>query len=185
VPGVWFVRRGNGERAQKPVCENSVECIVYCIACGYRLNADVSLVCPECGRAFDPSDDRSYDSTPRAVPRQRLQRALNVFLILAVVVVGLATLGGYEAVRQFRGGPLGTDAQTKARIVHEFPVGLSLSEAQAKIGRLGGRNTTGPDVNGIVRFGVPTGFLNDVHVELWFDNAGMLIEIRLKSVYTG
>ncbi len=38
----------------------------YCIGCGYSLTRLEASACPECGRAFDPADERSFAARPRS-----------------------------------------------------------------------------------------------------------------------
>lgn len=38
---------------------------VHCLSCQYDLQNLTEHRCPECGRKFDPSDNRSFDSLPR------------------------------------------------------------------------------------------------------------------------
>jgi hypothetical protein len=158
---------------------------MHCTDCGYPLNPNASLTCAECGRPFDPADERSFDDAPRAVPRQRLRRTLHIISALLICLGILGAIGTYVVVQSFRGGPLGNDSQTRARLVQAFQPGLAQDEAQHLVKRLGGRNISGPDQSGILRFSIPAGFLNEVQAELHFDRSGRLTDIRLTSVYTG
>ena len=54
-----------------------------CLSCGYRLRGLPEPICPECGRAFDPGDVRSYDSHPR---RRRRRRWIKRGVVAAVIV---------------------------------------------------------------------------------------------------
>lgn len=55
-----------------------------CIECGYCLKGISSGRCPECGRAFDPADARTYETAMSTPPR-----------------AGLALLGSYACLLGF------------------------------------------------------------------------------------
>src|SRR5438309_8827061 len=38
----------------------------YCLTCDYDLRMSVHDRCPECGRSFDPADNRSFAARPRS-----------------------------------------------------------------------------------------------------------------------
>ncbi|MGP1347212.1 MAG: hypothetical protein ACTS3F_11180 [Phycisphaerales bacterium] len=64
---------------------------IYCKRCGYDLSATHDLIlCPECGRAFDPSNKSTFDTTPRQEIRKRLAR--RVLLIIALTALILSAL---------------------------------------------------------------------------------------------
>jgi hypothetical protein len=58
---------------------------IYCKHCGYDLMGLTPGRCPECARAFDPSDAATFDPRPRASRRRRWTRrglvALGLFAI--------------------------------------------------------------------------------------------------------
>jgi len=59
---------------------------VRCLTCGYLLHGLPRPLCPECGRAFDPSDESTFDTRPPGWrKRRRIKRgasALAVGLLL-------------------------------------------------------------------------------------------------------
>lgn len=61
---------------------------MQCLACGYVIDAIPSAQCPECGRAFDPSDPATFDIGGKRRTRRRVLR----------VVIGVAALGFLTAV---------------------------------------------------------------------------------------
>jgi predicted RNA-binding Zn-ribbon protein involved in translation (DUF1610 family) len=60
-----------------------------CLTCGYLLRGLSEPVCPECGRAFDPADESTFDMRPLGWRRRRwIKRgavALGVAVLYAVV----------------------------------------------------------------------------------------------------
>ena len=72
-----------------------------CKTCHYSLENLTEHRCPECGRAFDPADPRTFLSASNAV----LQRSLTVqdsvagilMLILLVAALGMMTLNTHLA----------------------------------------------------------------------------------------
>ncbi|MCC7292507.1 MAG: hypothetical protein IT449_10655 [Phycisphaerales bacterium] len=61
----------------------------FCIFCGYPLRGLPSGICPECGRAFDPENPKTFDSSARQSHRRRWRRAGIALLILALIVFAL------------------------------------------------------------------------------------------------
>ncbi|MCL4196323.1 MAG: hypothetical protein KJZ69_02415 [Phycisphaerales bacterium] len=55
---------------------------MYCLSCKYDLRNLHDHRCPECGRPFDPSDDRTF-----SVPSSRMSRIALIGLFLLTVVV--------------------------------------------------------------------------------------------------
>ncbi|MCG3131507.1 MAG: hypothetical protein FLDDKLPJ_02300 [Phycisphaerae bacterium] len=59
----------------------------FCLFCGYNLHGLPSDLCPECGRAFDPANPRTFDVRPggrhRAI-RRRATRAVLATLVLFI-----------------------------------------------------------------------------------------------------
>lgn len=60
---------------------------MYCRKCRYDLHAIASRACPECGRAFDPANPRTFDPIPQA--RSVSIAVLAVALLLLVVMQAL------------------------------------------------------------------------------------------------
>ncbi len=60
---------------------------IYCRGCDYALVGLVASQCPECGRAFDPDDARTFTRTPR---RRRWLRRIGVVAAIAAIVFVLA-----------------------------------------------------------------------------------------------
>jgi hypothetical protein len=54
-----------------------------CLGCGYELRGLPEPVCPECGRAFDPGDPKTFDARTAAQRRRRL--ILRVLVLVAVI----------------------------------------------------------------------------------------------------
>src|SRR5438105_3678911 len=60
--------------------------LTYCRGCGYVLHGLAQNRCPECGRAFDPADRKTYATSRRALLLRRwLRRLLPPALILALL----------------------------------------------------------------------------------------------------
>lgn len=61
-----------------------------CRGCGYRLRGLPRAVCPECSRAFDPSDPTTFLPRPRRVMARRVAKILGVvaLLVLAYALFG-------------------------------------------------------------------------------------------------
>ncbi len=55
-----------------------------CLGCGYSLRGLPGVICPECGRAFDPNDPSTYDLAGRSRRRRRIK-----YVALSIVLVGL------------------------------------------------------------------------------------------------
>lgn len=66
-----------------------------CRDCGYELQFNVSEICPECGRTFDPTDPQTYytKSTRPIIPQHILAR-LKVCLVIAGSGLALFLLVG-------------------------------------------------------------------------------------------
>jgi hypothetical protein len=67
----------------------------YCLKCDYPLDDVASSKCPECGRAFDPTDPASVSARPTARRRRWIRRGL----ILAGVIVALEIFGPSRVAR--------------------------------------------------------------------------------------
>ncbi|MCC6907920.1 MAG: hypothetical protein IT430_08285 [Phycisphaerales bacterium] len=62
---------------------------MHCLSCNYDLQNLAEHRCPECGRVFDPGDDRTFRSPDSA----RLRVPVNLVLLLFVGLgVGLPLL---------------------------------------------------------------------------------------------
>ena len=64
----------------------TIELEIRCLSCGYQLRGLSQSVCPECGRAFDPSDPKTFESRP---PEWRRRRRFRRAIALVVVVLAL------------------------------------------------------------------------------------------------
>ena len=53
----------------------------YCLDCRYCLDHLENNACPECGRAFDPSNPRTFGNTPRIWGWPRWETAIALFLL--------------------------------------------------------------------------------------------------------
>ena len=60
-----------------------------CLSCGYLLRGLPSPVCPECARAFDPSDPSTFDADP---PGRRRRRLLIRGAVVLAILAGAAVL---------------------------------------------------------------------------------------------
>jgi len=67
--------------------EPGIPSTARCLSCGYLLRGLPSPVCPECGRAFNPSDPTSYDVRPPG-RRRRKWIAGAVFVVFLLIAVG-------------------------------------------------------------------------------------------------
>ncbi len=56
-----------------------------CRGCGYLLRGLIEPICPECGRAFDPSDPTSYVPDPSVRNRRRWIIRISTAAVVAVV----------------------------------------------------------------------------------------------------
>lgn len=81
-----------------------------CLSCQYELRNLTDRRCPECGRAFDPDDPRTFETD--AVVRERaLERAFNA--------LGFCFIGTFVAAMAMNGPGLGVD-----RVVSAAKIGL-------------------------------------------------------------
>lgn len=64
-----------------PRLVSAVQSPVYCLSCKYDLRNLNEHRCPECGRPFDPGDDRTF-----SVPSSRMSRIALIGLFLLTVV---------------------------------------------------------------------------------------------------
>lgn len=64
-----------------------------CRKCGYELASIAGDVCPECGRAFDRADPRSYDPSPWARRTRRWGRIALIGTVVALVLAAAAPRG--------------------------------------------------------------------------------------------
>ncbi len=58
-----------------------------CLICGYILYGLPEPVCPECGRAFDPSDESTFDTRPPSWRRKRMKRVAIALAIIALLFI--------------------------------------------------------------------------------------------------
>ncbi len=58
----------------------------FCLFCGYALRGLPSGICPECGRAFDPANPKTFDSSSRQSQRRRWRRVGIVLLFVGLAV---------------------------------------------------------------------------------------------------
>ena len=60
---------------------------IYCCKCGYDLRAQTAPHrCPECGRAFDPADRRTFLTRPPRGARRWAKRSVMVVLAVGVLL---------------------------------------------------------------------------------------------------
>ena len=57
----------------------------YCTSCDYPLAGVPGTVCPECGRAFDPADPKTFAAKPGARRRRWTRRALYALGVLVLI----------------------------------------------------------------------------------------------------
>jgi hypothetical protein len=62
---------------------------VRCIDCQYPLDKLAEHRCPECGRAFDPDDPRTYAKQPTMLDRL-LRQALIAGVLFVIVLAAFA-----------------------------------------------------------------------------------------------
>ena len=60
---------------------------MHCLSCQYDLQNLTEHRCPECGRIFDPNDDRTFQSP--ASSRLRLRVTSLALLLFAACAIGL------------------------------------------------------------------------------------------------
>jgi len=65
---------------------------VHCLSCGYDLQNLDGNHCPECGRIFDPSDDRTFQSPASARLSLHPSVRLVILLFIGVSAIGLALI---------------------------------------------------------------------------------------------
>ena len=65
-----------------------------CLTCGYRLAGLPVSVCPECGRRFDPTDERSFDPNPERTRKRRRVRRIGL-AVGGVIAMGLFMPRGF------------------------------------------------------------------------------------------
>jgi hypothetical protein len=73
---------------------------VYCHACEYSLHGLEAGHCPECARAFDPSDPGSFQISPGRT-RRKLQYAIAVVLALILGVIAWYCIRAYSPLPLF------------------------------------------------------------------------------------
>ncbi len=68
--------------------------LVRCLTCQYDLRGLTERRCPECGRNFDPGDDRTFDSEALQAPSSRPDWILvfTAFAMVCIVVLDEAFL---------------------------------------------------------------------------------------------
>jgi hypothetical protein len=69
---------------------------VRCKTCHYSLENLTEHRCPECGRAFDPGDSRTFEAGPRRLSWLRTIQSLMVLFFVAIV--GLVLID-FEPIR--------------------------------------------------------------------------------------
>ena len=55
---------------------------MFCIGCRYRLTGLAANRCPECGRAFDPNDEATFESASKDFTRSGLPRPVRAAIVL-------------------------------------------------------------------------------------------------------
>jgi len=94
----------------------------YCRGCNYNLHGLTASRCPECGRAFDPANPKTYRSHP---PRDWLRYAKRAAYAVAMLLLLLAGTWGWffwgwydeqQALRALGVDPVNTD------LVHYTPI---------------------------------------------------------------
>lgn len=70
---------------------------MYCLGCGYNLKGLQEPSCPECGRGFDPADERTWSASRHVVLRKSIGRWAGRLLLLHLA--GLVVWCGVELVR--------------------------------------------------------------------------------------
>lgn len=68
--------------------------MMFCRTCSYDLKSLVTSTCPECGRAFDPNNPRSFDTRPRA---KRLMIRIAASVAISVLSFGTMVAGVWIA----------------------------------------------------------------------------------------
>jgi hypothetical protein len=63
---------------------------VRCLSCKYDLSKLTEHRCPECGRVFDPADDRSIDTFEPSIKENAKTVALIVLVFAALGVCAIA-----------------------------------------------------------------------------------------------
>jgi hypothetical protein len=107
---------------------------MYCRQCGYQLAGLSENRCPECGRAFDPGNRRTFLCEPRSWSVRRWARRIAVALAAAVLLGGM----GYGGLWGYVYWKYHADwvAEQKAiaalkRVGVEFPLGPATFSPQA------------------------------------------------------
>ena len=132
---------------------------VYCKKCRYWLIGLVTNRCPECGRAFDLSDSRTYSGKPRSSRRR---------WIWAAVVAGLAAVCWYIARYHFEVATVKLDCTACGRERIEYEVLIFDHRVL--------RRTLRENENGLCQFMVRA---IGPHEHTW------AMEIRCRYSYTG
>jgi hypothetical protein len=69
---------------------------MYCSACGYALHGLKERRCPECGRPFDPHDDRTFSTQPPSLSQHAPLLGGVAGLLLAVLAGVIGGLIGWN-----------------------------------------------------------------------------------------
>jgi hypothetical protein len=72
-----------------------------CPDCGYDLRGLPSGQCPECGRAFDPSDPASYLGRPLSGRTLLVEAVVAIVLLLGVLLLGWLADRGLPVIESF------------------------------------------------------------------------------------
>jgi hypothetical protein len=96
----------------------------YCKKCGYALTALASTACPECGRAFNLNDPKTYSLTKPSIIRRRIGYAL------LAIPVGWLSVFVFTFIDPYLYGPPGIryemDAVIRLFIVAYVGTGLGI-----------------------------------------------------------
>ena len=76
--------------------ESDIPSTARCLSCGYLLRGLPTPVCPECGRAFDPTDASTYDLRP---PHWRRRVWMRRGLVAFIISVALAIFAPRNLLR--------------------------------------------------------------------------------------
>ncbi len=81
----------------------------FCLFCGYALRGLPSGICPECGRAFDPRNPKTFDHAARKTLRRRRVRLAVLLCAAGLVLYAVGPHGLREAVVTFHCRQCGGD----------------------------------------------------------------------------
>lgn len=92
IPGRRGIRPPGSANDQAARLEQPSEA-AQCLHCGYLLLGLTHATCPECGREFDPTDPRTFDSDPPGSRRRRRVKRVVALVFIAAVVFLLCPRG--------------------------------------------------------------------------------------------